>query len=319
MHGFVEAFNRCGAEWSTLVVDLVWQSTLVALLVVGVTYVLARPSPAVRYWLWQLVAIKLLILPLWSLPLALSWMPAATPMPSIVSHDNTMHVGDVPPSFTAPGASGLRRLDRSLEPRSKLSWQGCLFAGWAAVVLLQTGRLGLQRVRLARLLRQTTEGDERLVGTVGRTAARMGLKRAPRAVTTDLECSPFVCGILRPTLVLPRALAGSLNATELEQVVAHELAHVLRRDLVWGWIPQIAKVLYFFHPVAHLASYRIRLERELACDQVAMIVAGRGPAEYAQTLVRVLGSSSHLNVFRTSATTPLDGGAIQSTSPEQEP
>jgi beta-lactamase regulating signal transducer with metallopeptidase domain len=59
--------------------------------------------------------------------------------------------------------------------------------------------------------------------------------------------------------------------------------------------------------VVHWAAARIRLERELACDQVAMHESSRGPAEYAQTLVRVLGAGSDRSVFRTSATTPLDG------------
>jgi beta-lactamase regulating signal transducer with metallopeptidase domain len=90
--------------------------------------------------------------------------------------------------------------------------------------------------------------------------------------------------------------------------VAHELAHIKRRDLVWGWIPEVARMVYFFHPVAHWTAARIRLERELACDQVAMHQSGRGPAEYAQTLVRVLGAGPRTSAFRTSAA-PLDGGA----------
>ena len=125
--------------------------------------------------------------------------------------------------------------------------------------------------------------------------------RGMKYCTAKIDCSPFVCGIVRPVLVLPRELAATLSAADLAQIVAHELAHVKRRDLVWSWIPQIACLLYFFHPVAHLASYRVRLERELACDQLAMILVGRGPAEYADTLVRVLSSTSRPSIFRTSA------------------
>ena len=318
MHGVVEALNRWGAEWATLVVALVWQSTLVALLVGCAAYALARSSPAVRYWLWQIVAVKLLILPLWSLPLALPWLPSeATPMPQVVMPDDRL------PAIATHGVTktatrGQPLVDRPNGPLAELSWRGWLFAAWGALVLLQIGRLGIQRVRLALLLRQTAPGDDRLVAAVGRIAARLKLKRAPRVVTTDLECSPFVCGIVRPTLVLPRELAGTLDAAELGQIVAHELAHVKRRDLVWGWIPQIARVLYFFHPVAYLASYRIHLERELACDQLAMILAGRAPGEYAETLVRVLSSASRPSIFRTSAAS-LDGGASRTTSSEKKP
>jgi beta-lactamase regulating signal transducer with metallopeptidase domain len=168
-------------------------------------------------------------------------------------------------------------------------------------VSAQVARLGVQRVRLAKLLRRSQPPGEAFLDAVVQAAARMGLVRAPRVMTTDLDCSPFVCGIVRPTLVLPRELADTLAAGDLAQVVAHELAHVQRRDLAWGWIPEIARIVYFFHPVAHWAARRVRLERELACDQRAMMTSGRGPAEYAETLVRVLSVASSPSLFRTAA------------------
>jgi beta-lactamase regulating signal transducer with metallopeptidase domain len=175
-------------------------------------------------------------------------------------------------------------------------------------VFLQILRLAVQRVRLARFLRQCEPGDGRIQTVVAELAGRLRLERPPRAMATAFECSPFVCGIARPTLVFPRGLAETLGRGELAQIVAHELAHVKRRDLVWGWIPEVARMIYFFHPVAHWAAARIRLERELACDQVAMHTSGRTPAEYAETLVHVLGAGPGTSAFRTSAA-PLDGGA----------
>jgi len=314
MHGIVELIDRWGAEWATLVVALVWQSTLVALLVAAAAYAIARSSPAIRYWLWQIVAVKLLVLPLWSLALVVPWLPGATSpiaMPAAASNELPAVVGPHPLA-TNTAAPDRPLVERAKPPLAELSWRGWLLLGWAAIVVLQIGRLAIQRVRLARLLGHTVTGDERLVAAVGQVAARLKLDSVPRVVTTELDCSPFVCGIVRPTLVLPRELAETLNATQREQVVAHELAHVKRR------IPQIAQMLFFFHPVAHLASYRIRLERELACDQWAMIVTGRGPGEYVDTLVRVVSSASCPGIFRTSATS-LDGGVPQATNPEQRP
>jgi beta-lactamase regulating signal transducer with metallopeptidase domain len=101
---------------------------------------------------------------------------------------------------------------------------------------------------------------------------------------------------------------------DLEPIVAHELAHVKRRDLAWGWIPEIARTVYFFHPVAHWASNRVRLERELTCDQWAIADSGRSPAEYADTLVRVLASATSPGICRASAA-PLDGGAPRERTP----
>ena len=137
----------------------------------------------------------------------------------------------------------------------------------------------------------------------------MQLARPPDVRLTTLDCSPFVCGILRPKLVLPRELLATFDEGELRQVLAHELAHVKRRDLLWGWLSEIAALVYFFHPVAHWVSYRVRLERELACDQLAMAACGRGPAAYAETLVRIVSSISRPSIFRVSAVARLDGNA----------
>jgi beta-lactamase regulating signal transducer with metallopeptidase domain len=91
---------------------------------------------------------------------------------------------------------------------------------------------------------------------------------------------------------MPGALATSLSPAQLRQVLLHELAHIRRRDLLWGWIPQAARMLWFAHPVVYWAVYRLRLERELACDQLAMTLSGKTAADYAQTLVDVVAQTS---------------------------
>ena len=85
---------------------------------------------------------------------------------------------------------------------------------------------------------------------------------------------------------------ASLDRAERRQVILHELAHVKRHDLVWGWPVEIARIVYFFHPLVYWVAYQLRLERELACDQLAMARSGHPPADYAQTLVQVVSHAS---------------------------
>jgi beta-lactamase regulating signal transducer with metallopeptidase domain len=312
MHGVVDALNRFGAEWTMLVVAQFWQSTLVALLVAAAAWALARSSPAVRYWLWQIVAIKLLVLPLWSWSLALPWLPAdGIELQQTTTTSDRLAVAAANEAILAAPTAvpGATLVDRPRWPLADVTSRGWLFATWAAIVLLQVGRLGVQRIRLSRLLAKVQPCDEGLVAMVRQVAARLQLKRAPKVVLTDLDCSPFVCGMGRGILVLPRELLAVLAPQELLEVIAHELSHLKRRDLVWGWIPEIARMLFFFHPVAHWASYRIRLERELACDQVAITHSGRSAAQYVETLVRVLGSASCRGILPSAAAASLcDGG-----------
>jgi beta-lactamase regulating signal transducer with metallopeptidase domain len=179
----------------------------------------------------------------------------------------------------------------------------------------QIARLLWQRNRLARLLRETSPAGDELLAIVAGVAGRLQLAHPPQVRLAALDGSPFVCRMFRPLLVLPRELLSTLAAEELEQVLLHELAHVKRRDLVWGWLSEIARILYFFHPVAHWVAYRVRFERELACDQLALAASGRSPAQYADTLVRIVSSISRPSILRISAVAGLDGGVAFLPSP----
>ena len=74
-------------------------------------------------------------------------------------------------------------------------------------------------------------------------------------------------------------------------------------------------MLYFFHPIAHWVSYRIRLERELACDQLAMAVSGKNAADYADTLVRVVSHTSQPSLLQAAVAGSAGlNGNVQSSS-----
>jgi bla regulator protein BlaR1 len=153
-------------------------------------------------------------------------------------------------------------------------------------------QLVVQRHRLGTLLRSATAAGDDIVSLVEQVSQSLSLNQTPSVLLTREKCSPFVQGILHPRLVLPRTLLKTLSPVQLRQVVLHELEHVRRRDLVWCWIPQIGRMLFFFNPVAHLVGHRIRLESELACDQQAMRSEGGTPADYVETLLLVM---SHIS------------------------
>lgn len=184
-----------------------------------------------------------------------------------------------------------------------------MMVAWGVIVVVQLGLLFRQRARLGRLLARATLGNSALESLVADCAARLTLARIPRVLVVDQECSPFVCGVWRPVIVLPRSLEPLLFDRQLAPVLVHELAHVKRWDLLWNWIPQIARMLYFFHPVAHFVAFRIRLESELACDGWAMSATGQAASGYADLLVRVVGRLSEPAMLHAGSATAagLDG------------
>ena len=311
MSAFIESLNSVAAVWSERMWAVAWQSAILVAAVALLTGLfLGRAPPSIRYWVWQILALKLLLMPFWTFALPL-------PQLTYTTHVNsTFDAGkDFAPEPVAPGTP--RREIGSppdvakeasdaghpmISPRlPRVSWQSWLLVAWSGVVLGQIGRLFWQRNRLQRLLRDSTPGESALAGLIAELAAQIDLGKAPRVVLTGSDCSPFVCGVRNPVLVMSARLAPSLSPTELRHVVLHELAHLRRRDLVWGWISELARVVYFFHPVVHWIAYRARLERELACDQMAMSHSGQDAQEYASTLVRVVSHASEPTVFKTAA------------------
>ncbi len=309
--------NEWSAIWAEVMWAVLWQSTLLIVVVALIARLLRRVSPVVRYWLWQIVAIKLLLMPFWTL---------AIPMPSRYSEESpgaTVLDGPVldgpvldgpvlngPAEETAapePLASPLFPLAPNATPNDpppeperpwgqlrEVTWWSWLLTGYLAIVLWQLVRLLLQRVRLKRLLIGATPADDELATMVNELAGSMGLRGTPSVRFAKADCPLFVCGLRQPVVVMPAGLPDSLDPSQLRQAILHELAHLKRRDLLWGWIREIARIVYFFHPLVHWLGYRLHLERELACDQLAMALSGGTPAEYTQTLIEVVSHTSQL-------------------------
>jgi beta-lactamase regulating signal transducer with metallopeptidase domain len=294
MPEWVDALNVVAASVLRLAGAVLWQSTLLAAVVALACAALRRAAPAVRYWLWQAVALKLLVMPFWTVavPLPAGPTPGDVPAPAIVP--GTQAPPDAVPTPSAPEPP--TAVAPAPEPAGAwlgaMLWQAWLLVVWRVGVVVQAAGLLWQRRRLARLLRRAVPADAALTATVAELSARLGLRRPPRAVLLDGGGSPFVCGVWQPALVLPRGTLAALAPEQLRQVVLHELAHVRRRDLFWGWLPEVARLVWWFHPVAYWVVYQVRLERELACDQLALAHGGGTPADYAETLVRVVSRNA---------------------------
>ena len=85
---------------------------------------------------------------------------------------------------------------------------------------------------------------------------------------------PFTARLLRPVIWLPLSLLACTPPEQLEALLAHELAHIARRDWLWNGLQCLAESLMFFHPAAWWLGRRIRQEREHACDDLAVVACG---------------------------------------------
>jgi beta-lactamase regulating signal transducer with metallopeptidase domain len=123
-------------------------------------------------------------------------------------------------------------------------------------------------------------------------AARLLSRASPRGycapgvpLLESAEISgPVTVGLFRPAVVIPATGVGDTQSLRL--VIAHEMAHVERRDCLTQLIVRLACAAYWFNPLFWCAANRIGLERERACDD-RVLAAGVDPVGYSRLLVKV--------------------------------
>ena len=146
--------------------------------------------------------------------------------------------------------------------------------GWSLGIALVSmwnigGWFAVQRLK--------SHGTDPVTGTIQDAAARIarqfGLRRRVRLLQSALVDTPLVIGALKPVILLPAALITELPADQLEALLAHELAHVLRQDYLINLLQSVVETLLFYHPAVWWISYQVRKERENCCDDLAVNVA----------------------------------------------
>jgi beta-lactamase regulating signal transducer with metallopeptidase domain len=170
-------------------------------------------------------------------------------------------------------------IDEHLDMASLLWWASVLIpiAGgvWLAGIAIGAVRLAVAGARVRALRRQATGR----AGATLRTSARR-LERRSRGAGADVRTSPFVhvpmvIGWRRPLVIFPEAASARMSPRDVRGLLAHELAHVRRRDYAVNIVQAIVDVLLFHHPAARWLSRRIRIEREYCCDDAAIRAVGQ--------------------------------------------
>jgi hypothetical protein len=120
-----------------------------------------------------------------------------------------------------------------------------------------------------------------------RAAVAIGLTSTPRIHLSHEIEAPLVTGIVRPIVLIPAVALDDFSPRERAMVIAHELAHIRRLDLLLAWVPAIAERLFFFHPLVRLAAREYAAARESACDALVLNAMDVAPQEYGRMLVRL--------------------------------
>ena len=251
-----------------------------------------RLSAAIRAWLWWLACLEML-LGLWMVaPIDLPVLPApahAVRSSSVITAVPLTAIARIAPP--APGAGGAAPEEAEAPPVPALPaprWPQFLFTAWLIGVTTSLLFAVRQTLLLKRLQRGTFPASLPHID-LSALARQMGLRQAPRVLTSPYIQTPCVTGWLHPVILLPPGLSEMLTAGELRLTLAHEMAHLKRGDLPLTIVPALARALLFFHPLAWWAAAEWAAAREEACDALALSATRLSRADYGRLLLKLAG------------------------------
>ncbi len=266
------------SRWSVAAEEMVWKLALVGALFTASLQLAAGWQPLAGHWrLADLDGTAAAV----AIPRESALVPvrmAASPTPKIQSHS----VRAIPKALPAPPAAPTRSLP---------SIAALALSAWALGALVLLTAFGRSYLRLGRRLHnrpRVVGGD--LHAQLRTLAAEAGLGDAVRLSCSCRVPVPLAMGLREPEIcVPPRALVG-LTGEQQEGMLAHELAHLARRDPFWLVLGQAMACVLFFQPLNWVARRRLREISEMLSDEWAVARTGR-PLSLAGCLAEVAGWS----------------------------
>jgi bla regulator protein blaR1 len=280
-------------------------ASALALVVVLVGYFYRKP--ALIHGLWLLVLLKLATPPL--VPIPIHWPaepaiePAVAPAPGTTAMDATVPgtlVVEMPPEnddlprMVPPGDSDAEAAAppqpaTAAAPALPWSWQTVVAAVWLAGSAGWFLLAGWRVVRFRRLLCFAEPAPESLRKTAQRLARRLKLRTVPVLYLIPGRLPPMLWAVgSKPLLLVPRDLLAQLSAAQQETLLAHELAHLQRRD---HWVRALEFVvtgLYWWHPAVWYACRALREAEEQCCDAWVVTLLPEAGKTYATALLETL-------------------------------
>jgi HEAT repeat protein/beta-lactamase regulating signal transducer with metallopeptidase domain len=168
-------------------------------------------------------------------------------------------------------------IEESAAPRPTFPLRAILVALWALGALaLTVGYAARRLILVGRIGDRQAVLDGRLLGELDRLTRDAKLRRRPRLTSTSRISSPIALGLAE--ICVPETALTELDLEQQRSMLAHELAHLARRDPLWLVFASVVERVFWFQPMNRLARRGIATAAEYLCDEWAVRRTGSGVA-----------------------------------------
>lgn len=131
--------------------------------------------------------------------------------------------------------------------------------------------------------------DKELINLFDRCKTRMKVFSPIVLIEMENISLPLLFGFIKPCILIPKSVIKTLSRTELEHIFFHELAHHKRHDITVAWITAVLQTIHWFNPLIWYAFFRMKIDREIACDELTLSYTGSNKSqEYGGTIIHLL-------------------------------
>ncbi|MBX3731717.1 MAG: M48 family metalloprotease [Verrucomicrobiae bacterium] len=255
--------NPAASRLGATLLHFIWQGAALAALLAVALRGTRRQSARLRYALSCATLAAMATVPLITLLLGDGALVADDPVQ-----------GGAGIRALAAGSGGGMTSVIGLGPISR-GWLPWVTLAWLAGVVLLGGRLAggcwhVQRLRCRETRPIESPWPERLSDL----QRRMGIGTGVDLLESGRIRAPMIIGWMRPVILLPVGFVAGMSPVQVDAILAHELAHLQRRDYLVNLLQRVVETLLFYHPAVWWVSEQIRIEREFCCDDLAAAVIG---------------------------------------------
>ena len=182
--------------------------------------------------------------------------------------------------------STLSQISNCITENSRIITLGWMF-GFCFFILRILFGLGQLHSLKSKMVKIDNSWDSLLQGL----QTKVGYTGKIQLGESDKILSPLTFGFIKPIVLFPIGMLNQMSIQEVEAIMAHELAHIVRRDYLINFIHTCLESLYYFNPGVWIISAIIKNQREHCCDDLAISLTGNS-VHYVKALIAIEENNS---------------------------